>query len=96
MALVSTRVTVATTATLVSGTDSTDRWQEKLGIASSILVKVPTGGVEVFFGHATVTTANGYGVSAGESLALDLAPGDVLYAIVASGTQPVYVLQTGI
>lgn len=42
-----------------------------------------------------MTTAAGYQLDAGEAVSMDLYQGGALYAITASGTQPVHVLQAG-
>jgi hypothetical protein len=91
-----TAVTVAATATLLSGTDYNTRWQAEQGFSGSVLVQVPTGGSAVFVGGAAVTAANGISVGAGETFSLDLRPGDGLYGITASGTQAVRVLRTDV
>lgn len=86
----SASVTVATTATALNVAE---------GSASdrvSVLVAVPTGGATVFVGGSGVTTANGYPITAGTSIALDLNSGEVAYGIVAASTQAVAVLRSGV
>lgn len=94
MTVKSRAVTVAATATVLNGTDVDDRYQSAQGIATSILVQVPTGGVAVYLGGSDVTTSNGVSVGAGESFSLDLSINESLYGIVATSTQGVRVLQT--
>lgn len=92
MAVVSAAVTVAATATqLAAPTAPTTTFggtRNKIGAS----VQVPSGGSTVYVGGPDVTTANGYAVAAGTAVSIDLAPGDVLYGIVASSTQAVRVL----
>lgn len=91
MALGNAQVSVGTTATLLSATETDDR------SGSSIAVKVPSGAAAaVFVGKSDVTTATGFSVAVGESVALDLQPGEALYGIVASGTVTVHVLRSGV
>lgn len=59
--------------------------------AMSALIKNPAGGVNVFLGGADVTTGTGYLLAANDIIALDLV-NESLYAIVAAGSQTVYVL----
>lgn len=91
MAVLAASVTVATTATLLTGTDSG-------GVTSgqSILVKVPTGGATVYLGSSAVTTTVGFPVAAGEAYAFDLGANETLYGVVATGTQAVNVLRAGL
>lgn len=90
MTVLAASVTVAATATLLSsGTDDN-------AYGHSVLLKVPTGGATVFLGGAGVTAAAGFPAAAGEPYTFDLAPGDALYGIVASGSQAVNVLRTGV
>ena len=53
------------------------------------------GSASVFIGAINVTTTTGYELSTGEAVTADLRPGDALYAIAASGTQTVHVLEVG-
>lgn len=54
------------------------------------------GAATIHIGGAGVTTAAGYPVAAGEHFACDLAQGDPLYGICASGTVACRVLETGL
>ena len=84
MAVSSTAVTVADTATLLatggsSGGDS---------------VAVYNNGAEtVFLGGSGVTTAAGYPLGAGEHVGIDLERGESLYGIVAAATEECRVLK---
>lgn len=79
-ALTATRVTVATTATLV--------YTARDG-GSSVLVR-NAGSASVFLGDATVTTASGFELVAGSAVRLDFTQkSDTVYGIVATGTNRV-------
>ena len=49
----------------------------------------------VYLGGSLVTSANGYALTAGGTLTGWLFPGDCVYALTASGTSTLAVLQTG-
>lgn len=89
MAISSAQVSVTTSATLLSSAETDDR-------AGSSLALTNGGDAAVFLGASGVTTGTGFGLAAGASMALDLQPGESLYGIVASGTQAVSVLRTGV
>jgi len=83
MAFESARVSVAQTAVLlVSGNDY------KFSVRNR-------GTAAVYLGDATVTSATGYQLDAGEAVGLQVNPTDALYAIAATGTQTVHVLKVG-
>ena len=86
MSLNGSVVTVASTATVIA--------TGKVG-ASWVYLHAPTGGNTVYVGPSTVTTANGLELSKGAPIAFWLAETDVLYGIVATGTQPLMVMQSG-
>lgn len=88
MTVAAEAVTVADTATALNAVDSTS--------PLSLIVSVPSGGVTVYVGASDVTTTDGFPVAAGESLSVDLQSGEVLYGIVATGTQAANVLRTGV
>ena len=88
MALQSAAVTVAATATVLS-TAAGDREGHR------VLILNPSGGVTVYVGGADVSTANGYPVASGGTLSLALEVGEIVYGIVATGTQAVNVLRSG-
>lgn len=64
--------------------------------ALSVLVRLPAAATaSVYVGPSNVTTATGVELPAGAAITVDLG-GDVLYGIVASGTQTVHVLRLGV
>lgn len=85
MAIKSSVVTIAATATLISPTSD----DNVAGVSVSIL---NSGSVVVYIGGAGVTTANGYPIAAGSALSIGLMSESV-YGIVASGTSPVNILE---
>ena len=89
MAISSAQVSVTTSATLLSSTD-TD------GISGSSLSLVNQGSQTVYLGASGVTTATGFPLAAGASWSADLAPGEALYGIVAATTATVGVIRTGV
>lgn len=92
MAVVEASVTVATTATELSGGDAGGPTS-----GQSILVKVPAAGATVYLGGSGVTTTTGYPLAAGESFTADLGPGDTLFGIVVGpATQAVNVIRIGV
>lgn len=84
MAVTAAPVTVATTATALN----------VQGGAQRLKLSNPAGQT-VFLGPVGVTTATGYPLLASTVLPVDLAPGEVLYGIVAATTAIVSVLKTG-
>lgn len=50
----------------------------------------------IYIGPAGVTAATGWATTPGQEYALDLGPGDALFAITASGNVTVPVLRTGV
>lgn len=95
MALATAAVTVATTATLLA-TGGGGAVAAPYDQPTVITVKPATAGTgdSVFIGGSGVTTANGLPLGGGMSF--DLAAGEALYGIVASGTVAVRVLEHGI
>lgn len=83
-AVVYTRVTVATTATLLYTAPNSS--------VGRVLVRNPST-VSVYVGDINVTTANGFEIVAGDALGINLFNGDKLYGIVAAATQVVYMIQ---
>lgn len=67
-----------------------------VAMGQHLLVRNTNGSTSVFVGGGDVTTADGFEVTAGESLSVDLTRGDSLYAVVASGTVDCAVLQAGV
>jgi hypothetical protein len=95
MAINGTRVTVGTTATLLTPTGFTNPISSnQQGI--SLLVQNPSS-VTVFIGGSDVTTTGyGFALAVNQSIAVDLQSDELLYAVVASGTQTVNVLRQGV
>jgi hypothetical protein len=84
-AIVATRVTVATTATLL--------YTAATG-GSNVLIRNPAGGASVYLGAAAVTTATGFELVAGDAVTLPLGPSDPVYGIVTTGTVIVHVMES--
>ena len=90
MALAHERVSVGTTATLLSSTYAGKDGQ-------TILVQNPSASVVVYLGGAGVTTTNyGFALGVSSDLSVDLKDGETLYAVVASSTLTVNVLRQGV
>jgi hypothetical protein len=80
-------VTVAATPTLIASGGST--------ITPDIArIQVPSGGVTVYLGDASVATTTGYAVAAGSSFDWPLV-GESIYGVVETGTQAVIVAERG-
>lgn len=62
---------------------------------SSIAVTAPTTAT-LFVGSAGVTAATGFQVPAGQTLSVDLRPGEQLFGLLASGAGTASVLRTGV
>jgi hypothetical protein len=105
MAVKAVVVTVAATATALNGA------QNDWIAGNSCLISVPAAGQTVFVGGSDVTAATGYPWLAGTEHPVgldDLSPGyrgtstpeattgEIIYGIVASGSQAVNVLSQGI
>ena len=89
MAVSHARVTIGTTATLLSATNAGRDGQ-------TMLVQNPTSGATVYLGGAGVTTTSyGYTLLAGTDMSIDLQNGESFYGVVASSTQTVNVLYQG-
>lgn len=93
MTVVATSVTVTTTATQLTGADAGGSHDPH---GQSLMLQAPAGGATIYLGGEGVTTATGFPVAAGEPFTADLRPGDVLYGVVASGSQAVNVLRVGV
>jgi hypothetical protein len=78
------RITVATTATLI--------FTAQPAGTSRVLIRNPSA-VSVYVGPAGVTTATGFEIVAGDALGINLANGDTIYGVVAAATQVVYTIQ---
>lgn len=80
MALTSAAVTVANSATALHTTNQDPQFKVRL-----VVVNNDTA-VTMYVGGSAVTTTSGVPVAPGQSLSLDLEPGEQACAIVASGT----------
>lgn len=87
MPIVSVRVTVTTSPTVLS-----NPVYGSAGDPISVVVK-NIGGASVYLGGAAVQSTDGLELAAGETLAVDLLAGDVLYAVAATGTVSVAVMK---
>lgn len=87
MSIKTDRPTITTTAVDLSGTDDA-----RPGSTVDVLVM---SGSTIYVGGPDVTAATGRPVAAGSSYALDLTPGDRLFAVTASGSAEVSVLWAG-
>lgn len=89
MAVKSTAVTVATTATRLDSSESDS-------VTGSAVAVYNNGAATVFIGGSGVTTTDGSPVAAGSwGPGMDLSDGEAVYGIVASGTVEVRVLEVG-
>ncbi len=92
MAIKARRVTVTTTPTLLNTPDP-----NKYGGPESIVARVPADGTTIDIGGPDVTANGGLAVLPGEySPAIQLEDGETLYAITATGTVTVHILEQGI
>lgn len=82
----SVQVALSTTPARLSG--------PAVGTYQSILVQAPAAAT-LYVGGSDVTSANGFPVAAGQSLAVDLLPHDELYGVLASGSGTASVLRLG-
>ena len=90
MAVQQAQVTVGTTATELSATQTDHTGGE------SLLITAPAA-VTLYLGDGNVTsTAYGYALAAGTSIGITLDAGEQLFAAVASGTATAYVLRQGV
>ena len=92
MSVYTTRPSVGTAATLLGPTHSSTADSQR---GCSVMVYNP-GPTDVVVGNASVTASVGFIVPSGSSLQADLGDNEVLYGIVASGTQTVHVLESGV
>lgn len=93
MAVVGRRVSVGTSATKLNSADGDSV------AGSSLLIHNKDASVSVFLGGAEVTATGGSvgcELEAAAAVPADISAGDNLYAIAASGTVRVDVLETGI
>jgi hypothetical protein len=90
MAIQVRQVTVGTTATPLTGSDT----DYKPG--SSIIVQAPAGNTLWVGGPDVNTTNTGWVVSAGTTFAIDIVGSDVLYGVIAAGTDTALVMRSGV
>lgn len=90
MAIANAVVSVGTSPTRLD-VDPTDQF-----LGASCAVYVPTGGVTVYVGSASINSSTGWPVDPGEKFFAALDPNETLYAVVASGTQNVRVMRGSI
>lgn len=90
MAVTAAQVSVGTTATLLSASDTDNISGQALVVKVTSAATAP-----VFLGPANVTTTTGFEVAIGGSISLDLGQGETLYG-VATTIQTVHVLRTGV
>jgi len=83
-AFAATRVTVATTATLIYTAPNTGR-------GSRVVIRNPSA-VSVYIGGAAVLTTTGFEIAAGDALSLSLQANETVYGVVAAATQVVHVI----
>ena len=86
MSLINGNVTIGATATLIATGLNGPTW---------VYLHAPTGGNTVYVGTSAVTVSTGMELPKGALNTFWLAETDKLYGIVASGTQPLMVLQAG-
>lgn len=89
MALRGRRVTVTTAATRLDSQDSDATSGQAIAVTNA-------GATAVDIGDATVATGSGYELAAGATVSLELASDEALYAVAASGTVVIHVLETGV
>lgn len=89
MAVQAAQVSVGTTETELTGTQ-TD------ATAGQSLVVRNRGTADVFVGGTGVATSTGFKLAAGDSVSLELGQGEKLYGIVAAGSESVHVLRVGV
>ena len=87
------RVSVGTTHTKLNYSPS----QQASGRLHRHLIRVPSGaGASVFIGGSNVTTSTGLELAPGESVSVVLERDEDIFGIVASSTETVHVLSTGV
>lgn len=89
--------TIALSTTAAAVVTNAELAHTPLNRLYSIAIKNVDGLIDVHIGGSTVTSAgaNGFTLAAGNSISIDLAPGDELYAVAASGTPNIDVLEAG-
>lgn len=89
-------ISVGSTPTIVAGANAsgTGAGSGSASYPTSALIRIPSGSVTVYFGGSQVTTSTGCPFVAGEDLEVDLV-NEILYAVVASGSQNINLLRRG-
>lgn len=64
--------------------------------SGQIQVTIENGAAVMFLGDSAVTSATGYSLAINGVIQLLLAPNEEIYGILASGSQSVFVLVTGV
>jgi hypothetical protein len=96
MAVVATRPSVTTTATLIAQNTSADPGESNEYRNWRFLIKNFTASADVFLGPTGVTAGTGFQWASGDGpLAIELEPGESLYGIVTGTTQVLHVLKVG-
>ena len=65
-----------------------------VSLPTACLIRVPAGALTVYLGGQAVTTATGCPLAAGEDIEIDLV-NEILYGIVTTTSQTVYILRRG-
>lgn len=88
------KVVPITTASSMMAQDTTSAVGQ---VGESIVIKVPAGAATVYLGGSDVTAAaNNFPLAAGEEIAIDAAPGEVLYGVCETTPTTVSILYQGI
>jgi hypothetical protein len=90
MTVKAAQITVGTIPVLLTGADLDHR------DGSSIAIQAPAAANMYIGGDNTVSASTGWQVAAGQTLALDLEPGEPVYGVLMSGTGTAFVLRTGV
>lgn len=95
MAVTARLEALSTTAEVLVSSDALSRIEPDIPL--KVAVQNVDASIAVYLGGSNVTSAgaNGYLLAAGEQISFDLYVGDVLYAVAASGTPSVRVLEIG-
>lgn len=92
MSVYTTRPTVGTAAVLLGPTHPSFGDYKR---GCSVMVYNP-GPLDVVIGNASVTATTGLTLPSGSTLNSDLGDGELLYGILATGSQTVQTLETGV
>ena len=92
MSVYTSRPSVGTSAALLGPHQAA---HNAMGNSCSVAIYNP-GPTTVVIGNASVTTSLGLSLVSGSTLQADLTDTEALYGVVASGTQTVHVLESGV